>query len=263
MTCLSILQITDLHIQPNLDDHFLGINTEDYFHRVLDLAFSKEPSIDLILLTGDLAQAPCPASYQRILERINTTHTPCICLPGNHDDFALMQEVFNIPKINCQKQTVFKNWQVICLNSQIIGAPGGRLLPEELQFLEDCLKSNPDHHALIAVHHHCIATKSTWLDTMQIENSAELLTILESYSQVKAITTGHIHQEKDDLNKTIHVFGTPSTCFQFTPNSHHFSLDNTMPGYRVIKLYENGEIESEVTRLPGTLTELQIESSGY
>ena len=36
-----------------------------------------------------------------------------------------------------------------------------------------------------------------------------------------------------------------------------------MPGYRVIKLYETGEIESEVTRLPGTLTELQIESSGY
>ncbi len=263
MSCLSILQITDLHIQPNLEDHFLGINTEHYFHRVLELAFSKEPSIDLILLTGDLAQDPCLASYQRILNRLNAVNTPGIFLPGNHDDYPLMQQVFNTPKMTCQKQTVFENWQLICLNSQILGAPGGRLLPEELQFLEGCLKSNPDHHALIAVHHHCIATKSTWLDTMQIENSAELLMTLESYPQVKAITTGHIHQEKDELNKTIRVFGTPSTCFQFTPNSHHFSLDNTMPGYRVIQLYETGEIESEVTRLPGALTELQTESRGY
>jgi Icc protein len=158
---------------------------------------------------------------------------------------------------------VYENWQLICLNSQIIGASGGRLLPEELLFLEDCLTSKPDHHALIAIHHHCIATNSTWLDTMQIENSNEFLTILESYPQVKAITTGHIHQEKDDLNKAIRVLGTPSSCFQFTPNSHHFSLDNTMPGYRVIKLYENGKIESEVNRLPGILTELQTESTGY
>ena len=36
-----------------------------------------------------------------------------------------------------------------------------------------------------------------------------------------------------------------------------------MPGYRVIKLYETGEIESEVTRLTGVLTMLQIQSLGY
>ena len=263
MSCLSILQITDLHIQPNLEDHFLGIITEDYFHRVIDLAFSKEQPIDLILLTGDLAQDPCPASYQRILNRLNAMNTPGIFLPGNHDDFTLMQQVFNTPKMTCQKQSVFENWQLICLNSQIEGAPGGRLLKEELQFLEDCLTNKPYHHALIAVHHHCIATKSTWLDTMQIENSTELLKILKSYPMVKAITTGHIHQEKDDTYQSIRVFGSPSTCFQFTPNSHHFSLDNTMPGYRLIKLYEKGQIESEVTRLPGILTELQIESRGY
>ena len=106
MSCLSILQITDLHIQPNLEDHFLGINTEHYFHRVLELAFSKEPSIDLILLTGDLAQDPCLASYQRILNRLNAVNTPGIFLPGNHDDYPLMQQVFNTPKMTCQKQTV-------------------------------------------------------------------------------------------------------------------------------------------------------------
>ena len=36
-----------------------------------------------------------------------------------------------------------------------------------------------------------------------------------------------------------------------------------MPGYRLIKLNENGQIESEVTRLTGVLTMLQIQSLGY
>jgi len=68
MNPISVLQITDLHIQPGLDDTFLGINTEYYFNAILDLAFTKVKPIDLILVTGDLAQDPCSASYLRILK---------------------------------------------------------------------------------------------------------------------------------------------------------------------------------------------------
>ena len=62
MNPISVLQITDLHIQPELHDTFLGINTEHYFNAILDLAFTKVKPIDLILVTGDLAQDPCSAS---------------------------------------------------------------------------------------------------------------------------------------------------------------------------------------------------------
>ena len=76
------------------------------------------------------------------------------------------------------------------------------------------------------------------------------------------ITDLHIQPNLND-HFLVRIFGTPSTCFQFTPNSHNFSLDKTMPGYRLIKLNENGQIESEVTRLTGVLTMLQIQSLGY
>lgn len=263
MTALSILQITDLHILPGLDDVFLGINTEHYFHAVLDLAFAENHHFDLILVTGDLTQGPCPASYQRILQRLEATNIPCICLPGNHDDYDLMQQVFNTTQINCQKQVFLKNWQLICLNSQIPGSPGGRLSKQELLFLEDCLGSNPNHHALIAVHHHCLETKSPWMDTMIIENSEEFLAIVKRYPQAKVITTGHIHQNMDITIGSVRVLGTPSTCFQFKPETKTITLDTETPGYRLIKLYADGKIESAITRLSEPLIGLQMDTPNY
>jgi len=260
---ISILQITDLHILPDLDETFLGINTEHYFHAVLELAFAEQSHFDLILLTGDLAQHPSIASYQRILNSLEATQTPCICLPGNHDDFELMQQIFNTGWVSCRKQIVLDNWQLICLNSQIPGSPGGRLSKQELVFLEQCLVGNPNHYALIAVHHHCLETKSAWMDTMLIENSEELWAILKQYPQAKALTTGHIHQVMDMSIGSVRVLGSPSTCFQFTPGSKNFSLDNTAPGYRLLKLYADGRIESGISRLAEQLSELQINSQGY
>ena len=263
MACLSILQVTDLHILPHSDDLFLGINTEHYFDNVLNLAFSREPKIDLILLTGDLAQDPTADSYQRILNRIESTQTPCICLPGNHDNFQLMQRIFNTEWVSCQKQNLFENWQIINLNSQIINETGGHLPNEELRLLEKFLNEQPDLNTLIAVHHHCISTQSTWLDTMQITNSAEFLDIIKQFPKVKIVTTGHIHQEMNVINDGVLILGTPSTCFQFKPKNHDFSLDTTMPGYRVINLYDNGKFETEVTRLSGLLDDLDMTSIGY
>lgn len=270
--CISILQLSDLHILAEPGDKMLGIDTEHYFHACLEQAVrlrsSKASSagkqhFDLILLSGDLAQEPSVASYRRILTALEAYKTPCICLPGNHDDYQLMQQVLNTDNINCRKQVLLDNWQVISLNSQIPGEPGGRLADEELVFLENCLSKNPDRHALIAVHHHCLETNSSWMDTMIIENSRELLAVVGKYPQVKVISTGHIHQVMDIKTATLRVLGVPSTCFQFTPESTEFDVNNMAPGYRLIDLHADGWVESEVVRLPEPLTELQPNAHGY
>jgi Icc protein len=263
--CLTILQLSDLHILQAPDDTLLGINTEHYFHTCLEQAvlLRSGQAVNLILLTGDLAQDPCRSSYNRILDTLKTYKIPCICLPGNHDDFELMQQVFNTDKINCCKQVLMNNWQLISLNSQVPGEPGGRVSNEELAFLESGLSAYPYRHALVAVHHHCLPTLSPWMDTMIIENSPELLAVLEKYPQVKVITTGHIHQVMDMTLRNIRVLGAPSTCFQFVPESPEFSVDDTAPGYRVIDLYADGRVESEVIRLPEPLQGLKMNRDGY
>ncbi len=263
MTSLSILQISDLHILPESHNALLGVNTEYYFNAVLDLALKNHQPFDLILVTGDLGQEPCMNSYQRILERLSQTQIPCLCLPGNHDDYKLMQSVLNSLKVNCKKQWLLKNWQIICLNSQIQGASSGYLETNELDFLEHCLINNPTHHTIIAVHHNCIPTHSNWLDTMTIKNAQELLNRVKPYPQLKTITTGHVHQEMDLSLNGIRFLGTPSTCFQFKPLSQSFSIDSKMPGYRVINAYEDGSIDTSVFRLSGELKELDLSSKSY
>ncbi|MGR9086288.1 MAG: 3',5'-cyclic-AMP phosphodiesterase [Gammaproteobacteria bacterium] len=260
---VSVLHITDLHMMPKPGDTLLGVDTEKSFQAVLEKAFSEPDGFDLILVTGDLAQDPSRSGYQKIQSALNALPTPSICLPGNHDDYALMREIFNSGHISCRKQTIVKNWQIICLNSQIQDFPGGHLSVLELNFLDRCLEQNPGKPALIAVHHHCLETYSVWMDTMMIDNSPELISVLDRHPEIKAIICGHIHQVMDRRIGSIRVLGTPSTCFQFTPESRDFSIDDAAPGYRTLKLYADGRIESKVSRLSNKLSGLKIDSDSY
>jgi Icc protein len=246
---VSILQITDLHIMSIPGEKFYGVDTEWTFRAVLEQAFDENKTIDLILLTGDLVQQPERSSYQRILKTLKTYQTPCLCLPGNHDDDKLMQQILNTGDIRCEPQVFLENWQILCLNSRIPGEPGGHLASRELSFLEDCLRKNHEHPTLIAVHHHCLKIDSNWMDTMIIDNSQDFLSLAAKYSQVKAITFGHIHQAVDCRFESIRILSAPSTCIQFTPASREFSIDDTAPGYRLIDLYADGRIATTVSYL--------------
>ncbi len=260
---LSLLQLTDLHVLPTFESTLLGVKTEHYFHAVLAHAFAQKSDYDLILLTGDLAQSPCTASYERILQKIETYKIPTLCLPGNHDDFPLMQKILNTSQVSCHKQTILGKWQIIMLNSQIIGSEAGRLKPSELEFLEKCLQEKNDLFTLIAVHHNCLPTGSTWLDTMTIENSQAFLDIVARYPNVRVITNGHIHQEMDKKFGDVSIFGTPSTCFQFALNSADFAMDRTPPGCRTIDLYDDGSVKTKVYRIDTPLSELELHAAGY
>ncbi|MGR8978572.1 MAG: 3',5'-cyclic-AMP phosphodiesterase [Gammaproteobacteria bacterium] len=245
----TLLQITDFHIMPNEGDRLHGVDTEKTFHAMIDQAFAEHDAIDAILVTGDLTQDPYPPAYRRILKKLETFSLPCLCLPGNHDDYDMMRQILNSGSVSCQKQFFLSNWQIICLNSLIPGSPGGHLTAEELEFLEDCLKKHPNCPTLVAVHHHCLKTGSLWMDSMMIDNSTELFSVSARYPQVKAITYGHIHQLFDAHAHSTRILGTPSTCFQFKPKTLKLDIDDKPPAYRIIEFYGEGRIETKVFNL--------------
>ncbi len=263
MPILKILQITDPHILPKSSDSMLGINTEYYFQETLKYAQVQHGPFDLILLTGDLAQTPCPDSYQRIYRVLSGYQTPCMCLPGNHDDLDMMRQYLNAGTVSCRKLQILNGWKIIGLNSQKPHSAIGELAMDELSFLEQALRSQPELPALIAVHHHCLASGSIWLDAMQIQNSAEFLALLNQFPQVKAVTCGHVHQAISAQVNQIMLFATPASCFQFTPNSHEFSIDDASPGYRTFDLLEGGHLKSACHRLPVKLSGLDRSAVEY
>ncbi|NOS73199.1 MAG: 3',5'-cyclic-AMP phosphodiesterase [Methyloglobulus sp.] len=260
---LSILQITDPHILSTSEATLLGVNTAYYFNAVIEYAFSSGRHFDICLITGDLAQDPCTASYEHILDRLQPHNIPCLCLPGNHDDFEIMQTVLCTERVNCRKKIALGNWQIINLNSQIPRSADGYLSVEELAFLERSLRDSPDFYTLIAVHHHCLPSGSHWMDTMMIKNAEDLFDLIKRHPNVKAIINGHIHQATDIQIDGLRILSTPSTCFQFKPQSEHFSLDDKSPGYRWINLSVDGSISTDIVRIPERLTGLQIDTEGY
>ena len=260
---LKILQISDPHILPEPGDTLLGIATEYYFRQVLKHAHALHQRFDLILVSGDLAQQPSLAIYQRILRHLTAYSTPSICLPGNHDDFALMQATFNDELINCRKHVLLGGWQILCLNSQKINSPAGELSDRELAFLEHRLFQHPDAPAFIALHHPCFETGSQWLDTMQLVNSEAFLDLLDRHSQVKVVSCGHIHQEMAVSHGGFNLFSAPATCFEFQPLTNEFYVEDTPPGYRVFELAPEGGVQSACYYLDEPLRGLDRAAHGY
>ncbi|MGR8931851.1 MAG: 3',5'-cyclic-AMP phosphodiesterase [Gammaproteobacteria bacterium] len=258
-----ILQITDLHVKPHASETMLGIDTEHFFQQTLAHAHDHHAPFDLILLTGDLCQDPNSESYQRICLHLKQYDTRCLCLPGNHDDFTLMKKHLAAGKIDCGRLLHLDSWLIIALNSQKPNSPVGNLADDELDFLEATLLRNSASPTLIALHHHCMPSGSPWLDTMQVQNSKAFLEIIRNFPQVKAVTFGHIHQAFFSQIDQIAIFGTPSSCFQFTPNSNEFTIDDTPPGYRVFQLLDNGELQSACYRLPIIMNQLDRSARAY
>jgi Icc protein len=59
---------------------------------------------------------------------------------------------------------------------------------------------------------------------------------------------GHAHQEVQGKVGAWPVFGVPSTCFQFQPQSPSFALDDLAPGYQWLQLQDDGKIIRTVRR---------------
>ena len=260
---IEVIQITDLHFLPDPRQTLLGIDTDETARQVIELAKVKIWPPDLILLTGDLAQDPLADTYRRLHRYLQHLDVRCVCLPGNHDDPRIMQEVLNSEKVDCSPRVLTDAWQIICLDSSEPGSEVGHFSEKTFRVLKQYLNEYPEKFVLICLHHHPIPIGCAWLDTMVLEEKNELFAILESYPKTRAIVCGHIHQALDTRHRNIQVFGTPSTCFQFKPASENFRLDDKAPGYRRLMLFPDGTIETEVFRLAELPKGLNLSSSGY
>jgi Icc protein len=144
-------------------------------------------------------------------------------------------------------------WRLLLLSSVVAGAVYGHLDSSELERLESMLQAEPDYPTLIAFHHPAIPINSQWMDQISLDNQEEFWAICDRYPQVQVVLNGHAHQDFQQIHETPHnsviCLVTPSTCIQFAPQNHKFQIDSQPPGFRHLRLYDDGSIETEVYRL--------------
>ena len=256
-----MIQISDTHLleYPHLE--FVGMQPEQSFHAVIDLMRQQHPHIDLIVHTGDLAQSPTPLTYQRYVQYMQTLGIPFFHTPGNHDDVTH----FPFHEADQTQPTVIElgQWSIILLNSAQPKRIDGNIAEVQLQQLTQLLTQHHDRHVIIACHHHPFAMQSAWIDQHKLKNSSDLLETIQPFSNVKAIVCGHVHQDSINTWQGVEFLSTPSTCIQFKPRSDKFALDEEHPGYRLIRLKANGEIETQVYRLSTSQRMNSSEVLGY
>lgn len=259
-----LLQITDTHLFASEDDSLLSINTEHSFQAVVEAVMEDGYDFDAIISSGDICQDHSEGAYRKFAKGIACLKQPCFWLPGNHDEQSAMNSVLPSKQIAQENHVLLgENWQMILLDSQVVGVPHGRLSESQLELLENKLKQFPDRHSLVLLHHHSIPAGSAWLDQHILKNSDEFWQVIDKYSTVKAVVCGHIHQELDKLVNQVRVLATPSTCVQFKPLCDDFELDDLAPGWREIELHDDGSITTNVKRLPAGQFLPDFNAAGY
>src|SRR5579862_9749128 len=150
---LRIIQISDMHLFADTHHSLLGVNTQDSFVAVVEQIKQEKEPLDLMILSGDLSQDGSVAAYQRLSSILKPLQVPIYFVPGNHDHMAHLAQVFPTDAISNHRHVVLKNWHLILLNSQIPGSVKGNLDRSQLDYLQHCLQSYPEHHAMIVFHH--------------------------------------------------------------------------------------------------------------
>lgn len=258
-----ILQITDCHLHADPNWTLAGINTQTSFEWVMSLAEQFRESTELLLLTGDLVHDASVAGYTRLKQQIEHFGVPACCLPGNHDVPDTLVAELQEGLVRSPKTVLMGNWVIILLDSTLPDSEGGHLSESELARLQETLQAYPEHHVLIALHHHPVLINSAWMDKMALDNPTPFLKLIEQHKSVKGVVWGHIHQTFESDYRGVRMMGTPSTCIQFIENQDSFGLSTAAPGFRWLELGADGRISSGIERVDALPPGLDLKTAGY
>lgn len=257
---IRVIQITDPHLFADSSLTLMGINTSATLDDVLAKIQDDYQDALCLLVTGDLTQDDSEASYQHLKDKLSKLNIPCYWLRGNHDQPDVMNA---ISPSSMQKQVILGKWQILLLNTQVDGEVFGYLSNTELELLDNYLAQDADKHCLLALHHHPAPINSLWMDSIMLKNPEDLARVLARHNNVSAIIHGHVHQARDYEFCNIPVMATPSTCVQFAPESDKFLADTKQPGFRVLDLFPDGRVKSQIVRTSDKPMRIDLESKGY
>jgi 3',5'-cyclic-AMP phosphodiesterase len=259
---LSIAQVSDMHLFADENEQLLGMPTNLSFQATVEQLKKLRSELDLLLLTGDVSGDGSPESYDMVQNLLRPLKIPTYWLPGNHDRTIAMEQVLNLRLVSRRKSFQRGGWNFILLDSTSPGCVHGHLSAKTLHWLELQLSIGDNKPTLLALHHPPFKVNSKWLDSSTLQNPQDLFAVIDRYPQIKLVLFGHIHQEFHRQRHSVDYLAAPSTCIQFAPLSSNFSLDQKSPGFRLLKLYPNGDWESSVERVPFSY-KLDLAAIGY
>ena len=247
---IRIVQITDTHLYRDPNGVLSGVPTWKTFRAIVGQIGRQHGDFDYLMLTGDLAEDGELETYLMLREALGDWLARCRIIPGNHDNPANLRKAF--PDLFPQDEGPLtfslstSDWKIIGLDSHLPGETKGRVDVDQLEWLREQLRMDPDTRTLLFIHHPPIAIRVPWLDRIGLDGATDVIGLIKASPQIRVICAGHVHQEFAGQIGAAAMYTTPSTCVQFGARTEK-SFDTRAAGYRTIRL-DDGH-QTEVHRL--------------
>ncbi len=194
-----IAQISDLHIKAHGRLAYRRVDTAAALARCIAELNRFEPRIDLVVISGDLADTPSAAEYEHLKELLAELKIPFVAVPGNHDSRELMRAAFSdhplaAPSAPLNRHVELADLDLLLLDSSVPGHPHGELGAASLHWLDSTLSARADKPALLFLHHPPFVTGIWHMDRQNLRNADDLAAVVARHPRVQLIGCGHVHR---------------------------------------------------------------------
>lgn len=253
-----VAQLSDTHFLEAGNDPEGGhsYDTSEAFEAVLaDLG--GQPDIDLVVVTGDIADHGRPEQYEIAAAAFERLPAPvCVC-PGNHDRDRTFRAAFVSPELHTPRITQHGPWAFVFADSnagamtpddtgRLVDPPGeerlhrnGSLGEQETAWLQAVAAGHDADHVFVWVHHPPDANVPMANDAAYTGEWEQVAAVCP---KIRGFGAGHTHIPSTYTFEGRPVFVSPAF-------KNNFDLEASTwlpPGYRTYDFRPDGTVTSEV-----------------
>ncbi|WBQ01913.1 metallophosphoesterase [Kribbella sp. CA-293567] len=178
------------------DPHLDGTAAaRDRLRAVADYLRAFSRPVDVVLVTGDLADHGLPAEYAEVAAELELG-VPVLMLPGNHDVSAPLREGLGVDSPGeghpVHQVRFVGAARFVLLDTSVPGEDHGLLSAESLEWLAKVLDEPVDGPLFVAFHHPPNELQHPVLDQWILKDAEPLAAVLRD-KPITAILTGHVH----------------------------------------------------------------------
>lgn len=194
-----IAQISDLHVKPPGELAYRRVDTAAALVRCIDELNRFEPRPDLVVISGDLVDAPLQEAYDHLTRLLAPLAIPFAVIPGNHDDRAMLRAAWPEHRYASSSGPLNSvcavgDLDVVLIDSTVPGCDYGTVNAETLSWLKDTLAASKTRPALLFLHHPPFATGIEHMDVQNLRNAHDLAAILHRHPRARLVAAGHVHR---------------------------------------------------------------------
>ncbi|UMG94569.1 metallophosphoesterase [Nocardioides sp. TF02-7] len=192
---LVIAHVSDLHLGGSPE-------AERRAQRVLDHVAAMRPEVDVVVVTGDVADHGLPEEYaaaERLLGSSLGTAPVLVC-PGNHDVRSTYAAWRGLPADRPADTAHRVGGHLFLMLDSLVPARAGQrvdhgeLEAASLTWLDEQLAARaPGEPAVVCLHHPPVPIHVALMDPIRLRDAERLEAVLRRHRDVVAVLVGHAH----------------------------------------------------------------------